>query len=79
MGYICDLSLHSFLNSHGFDASKDELIGAIRRIDSSGNSLIDFDEFRNGFKPIIVRMEDVVLDSTEKQSRDLRKTAEEDQ
>jgi len=51
--------LYGFLNSHGFDASDDELIAIIRRIEGGGNSKVDFDEFAQALNPIYVKMLDV--------------------
>ena len=37
-GYISHFNLYGFVNSHKFDASDEELIGIIRRIEGMGNS-----------------------------------------
>lgn len=36
-GYVSHPQIYSFCNANGFDASDEELIAIIRRIDSSGN------------------------------------------
>ena len=43
----------------GWDASDDELIAIIRRIEGRGNGAIDFDEFEQAIDPIIVKMMDI--------------------
>jgi PBP1b-binding outer membrane lipoprotein LpoB len=51
--------LYGFLNLHGFDATDEELIAIIRRIEGRGNGKVDFDEFVQALDPIIVKMHDI--------------------
>jgi hypothetical protein len=44
---------------HGFDASDEELIAIIRRIEGRGNGKVDYDEFVQALDPIIVKLHDI--------------------
>lgn len=52
--------MYSFLNSNGHDASDEELVAIIRRIDGSGNGSIDYNEFALVCEPILLRMTDII-------------------
>jgi Ca2+-binding EF-hand superfamily protein len=58
-GEITHFNLYGFVNLHGFDASDEELIAIIRRIEGRGNGTVDYDEFVSALDPIIVRMHDI--------------------
>jgi len=47
------------LNADGIEATDEELIAIIRRIDSSGNGTLDYEELRTVFEPIIINMNDI--------------------
>jgi len=59
-GYISHPQIYAFLFSNGIDATDEELIAIIRRIDSSGNAMLEFDEFKTVCEPIILKMSNVV-------------------
>ena len=65
--------MYGFVNSHKFDASDEELIGIIRRIEGMGNSQVTFEEFKEAFRPIIVRMVDITFAEDEKGKMQLNK------
>ena len=44
-GDITHFNLYGFVNLHGFDATDEELIAIIRRIEGRGNGTVDYDEF----------------------------------
>ena len=48
--YIDEKNLRRFLRNSGYLASKQELIAAIRRIDTDGDAKINFDEFSEGIR-----------------------------
>lgn len=48
------------MNFHGHDASNEELIAIVRRIDGSGNGTIEVGEFKLLCDPIILKMKDIV-------------------
>lgn len=60
-GFINHFNLYGFLKQNGFDASDEELIAIIRRIEGQGNGTVEFEEFTQGFDPIILRMRDIQL------------------
>lgn len=51
--------MYGFLNLHGFDATDDELIAIIRRIEGQGDSKVSFEEFDSVINPIIIKMTDI--------------------
>lgn len=60
-GSITHFNLYGFLKQNGFDASDEELIAIIRRIEGQGNGTVEFEEFTQGFDPIVLRMRDIQL------------------
>lgn len=60
-GAISHFNLYGFCNQNGFDASDDELIAIIRRIEGSGNGQIDCDEFACAIDPIIIKQSDIAF------------------
>ena len=58
-GEVSHFNLYGFLNLHGFDATDQELIAMVRRIEGRGNGKVDYDEFVTAIDPIIVRMHDI--------------------
>ena len=58
-GDITHFNLYGFVNLHGFDATDEELIAIIRRIEGRGNGTVDYDEFVQALDPIIVKMHDI--------------------
>ena len=45
----------------GFDATDEELVAIIRRIEGRGNGKVDFDEFSQSIDMIFVKMHDIQL------------------
>ena len=45
----------------GFDATDEELVAIIRRIEGRGNGKVDFDEFAQSIDMIFVKMHDIQL------------------
>ena len=43
----------------GYDASDEELVAIIRRLEGSGNGSVDFDEFSQAIDMIFVKMIDI--------------------
>jgi len=43
------------MNSQGLDATDEELIAIVRRIDTSGNGTMEFKEFSAVVEPIILK------------------------
>jgi Ca2+-binding EF-hand superfamily protein len=64
--FISHFNLYGFLNSHAFDATDQDLIGIIRRIEGSGNSKVDYDEFKHAFQPFCVKICDITFAEDEK-------------
>jgi hypothetical protein len=59
-GYISHPQIYAFLFSNGVDATDEELIAIIRRIDSSGNGTLEFAEFAAVCETIFLKMQNVV-------------------
>jgi len=59
-GYISHPQIYAFLFSNGVDATDEELIAIIRRIDSSGNGTLEFSEFVAVTEPIVLKMQNIV-------------------
>lgn len=57
--YISHPQIYSFMNSLGNDATDEELIAIVRRIDSSGNGTLEYHEFKLVCEPIILKNIDV--------------------
>ena len=58
-GYVSHPQIYAFLNADGCEPTDEELIAIVRRIDSSGNGELDFEELRSVFEPIVINMNDI--------------------
>lgn len=58
-GYVSHPQIYAFLFQNGINATDEELIAIIRRIDASGNGQLEFDEFREVCEPIIIKMNNI--------------------
>lgn len=59
-GYLSHPQLYSFIKSQGIEASNEELIAIVRRIDSSGDGMLQFHEFKTLCEPIILKTSDIL-------------------
>lgn len=57
--YISHPQIYSFMNSLGYEATDEELIAIVRRIDSSGNGTLEYHEFKIMAEQIILKMTDI--------------------
>jgi len=76
-GFINHFNLYGFLNQNSYDASDEELIAVIRRIEGQGNGTVEYEEFVQGFDPIILRMRDIQLAEDEYEGLARNKRADE--
>jgi len=58
-GEVDHFDLREFLTKNGFDASDDELIAVMRRIEG-GDGKLSFTEFETAISPTIIQMENIV-------------------
>ena len=65
-GFVSHFNLYGFLNQNKFDASDDELIGIIRRIEGQGDSKVQFHELREALAPINVKIADIQFPEDER-------------
>ncbi len=52
LSYIDERSLRRFFKKVGHRPNKEELIAIIRRIDSTGDNIISYEEFCEGLQPL---------------------------
>ena len=60
LGYFDVTQLYGFLKINNFNASDEELNAIIRRIEGHGTGTIDFNDLKELFQPIQVKMENIV-------------------
>ena len=58
-GYISHPQIYSFMNALGCDATDEELVAIVRRIDSSGDGSLQYFEFQVLCSPVIVKNIDI--------------------
>ena len=73
-GSLSHFNIYGFCNQQGWDATDEELIAIIRRIEGQGNGKVSFDEFDACVTPITLKFHD--LKFVEDQGKNLARTTE---
>jgi Ca2+-binding EF-hand superfamily protein len=56
-GLLNTENIRLFLSLNYYEASEDELIAIVRRLEKKGTGVVDFNEFRIAIEPVIVKMD----------------------
>lgn len=66
-GFVSHFNLYGFLMQNKFDASDDELIAIIRRIEGAGDGKVAFDELKYAMEPKVIKLVMVQFAEDEKE------------